>query len=172
MLKNAIAETAPILVVDIESPLSYNRDLRIINNANMVNYSLRKRIFDVAFSLCLVLFVFSWLFPIIMLAILIESGFPVFFFQDRVGLNGKYFKCFKFRSMKTASTRKMGHNQYTPTSKNDSRVTRVGAFLRKTNLDELPQFFNVLKGDMSIVGPRPHAISFHSKYTEKSMKCH
>ena len=165
MLKNAIG-TPPVLVLNIDSPVTCNRDLRIVNNANMVNYSLRKRIFDVAFSLSLILFVFSWLFPIIMLAIIIESGFPVFFFQDRVGLNGRHFKCFKFRSMRRAVTVKTGHSQYTPTTKNDSRITRVGAFLRKTNLDEFPQFFNVLKGDMSIVGPRPHAISFHSKYQE------
>ncbi len=165
MVKNAVFGAPSVVVVNVDG-LESERDGRIINKANLVNYSFRKRAFDIAFSLCLIVFVFSWLFPIIMLAIIIESGLPVFFFQDRVGLNGRYFKCFKFRSMRRADSKKVGNNLYTPTAKNDSRITRVGKFLRKTNLDELPQFFNVLKGDMSVVGPRPHAISFHNKYQE------
>lgn len=165
MVKNAIFGAPSVVVVNVDG-FETERTSRIVNKANLVNYSFRKRAFDIMFSLCLIVFVFSWLFPIIMLAIIIESGFPVFFFQDRVGLNGKHFKCFKFRSMKRAVTTKQGNSHYTPTAKNDARVTRVGKFLRKTNLDELPQFFNVLKGDMSVVGPRPHAISFHNKYQE------
>ena len=125
-----------------------------------VNTSFRKRAFDIFFSFFVIFFIFSWLFPLIALLIKITSKGPVLFVQDRVGLNGNTFKCFKFRTMKVADVKYM----YTPTDKSDSRITLIGQFLRKTNLDELPQFFNVLKGDMSIVGPRPHPIAFHNEY--------
>lgn len=114
-------------------------------------YRILKRIFDVVFSLLIMIFVLSWLFPILALLIRLDSRGPVFFIQRRVGFLGKSFKCFKFRTMvlnKEANT-KMATN-------NDPRITKIGKILRKTNLDELPQFFNVLTGDMSVVGPRPH----------------
>lgn len=129
-------------------------------NAYGINYSFLKRTFDIFFSFAVILFAFSWLFPLIALLIKLNSRGPVFFVQDRVGLNGRLFKCYKFRTMKTADVKYM----YTPTTSGDCRVTSFGRILRRTNLDELPQFFNVFKGDMSIVGPRPHPIAFHKTY--------
>ncbi len=115
------------------------------------NYRIWKRIFDVIFSLFVLIFVLSWLFPILAILIRIDSQGPVFFIQKRVGFLGRTFNCFKFRTMvvnREANTR-MATN-------NDPRITKLGRVLRKSNLDELPQFFNVITGDMSIVGPRPH----------------
>jgi len=118
-----------------------------------------KRSFDVFFSLFIIVFVFSWLCPILAILIKIESPGPVFFIQLRTGLDGRSFRCYKFRSMYVnpeADSR--------PATRNDDRITRIGSLLRKTSLDELPQFFNVLIGNMSIVGPRPHMISHAEKY--------
>lgn len=120
---------------------------------------LFKRTFDILFSLVVILGVFPWLFPIIGLLIKLESSDPIFFFQERTGYWNKSFSFIKFRSMAT--------NQNANTKqaiRNDVRVTRFGAFLRKTSLDELPQFFNVLKGDMSVVGPRPHMLKHTEEY--------
>ena len=126
-----------------------------------INTSFAKRFFDVLFSLAIIIFILSWVYPIIFIIIKLTSKGPALFIQDRVGLNGRYFKCYKFRTMKVVDVKYM----YTPTSQDDNRITTFGNFLRKTNLDELPQFFNVLKGDMSVVGPRPHAIAFHHTYS-------
>jgi putative colanic acid biosynthesis UDP-glucose lipid carrier transferase len=115
------------------------------------NFFIVKRIFDIVFSSLVIIFILSWLFPIIALMIKLDSRGPVFFVQRRVGRWGKSFRCLKFRTMvvnEQANTRQA--------SENDSRITRVGNFLRKSNLDEFPQFFNVLLGQMSVVGPRPH----------------
>ncbi len=116
-----------------------------------------KRIFDLMFSSLAFIFLFSWLFPLIALIIKLESKGPVFFVQDRWGRNGKKFKCYKFRSMRPESKDVNEKDEFQQAKKNDPRITRVGAILRKTSLDELPQFINVLKGEMSVVGPRPHA---------------
>lgn len=113
-----------------------------------------KRVFDVIFSSLVIIFILSWLFPIISLFIILDSGFPVIYSQKRNGLKGVYFNCLKFRSMRPDKD-----NDKKATVKGDLRITKVGSFLRRTSLDELPQFFNVLKGDMSVVGPRPHMIS-------------
>lgn len=110
-----------------------------------------KRLFDIAFSTSFLMLVAIWLFPLIGLAIRLNSPGPVFFRQKRVGLNGKTFTCFKFRTMTHDPAR-----GFTQAQKRDSRITRVGAILRRTNLDEIPQFINVLVGDMSVIGPRPH----------------
>ena len=110
-----------------------------------------KRIFDVIFSLTFMLLIGSWLFPLIALAIRLDSSGPVLFRQSRVGLDGKIFKCLKFRTMVHEPDA-----GFVQAQKNDSRITRVGAILRKTNLDEIPQFLNVLHGEMSVIGPRPH----------------
>lgn len=113
-------------------------------------YIILKRAFDLAFSSA-VLFLAAPLFLLIALAVRLSSPGPIFFVQDRVGLNGKLFRMYKFRTMLHAP-----QEAYTRwTVKDDPRCTRVGRILRQTALDELPQFFNVLKGDMSIVGPRP-----------------
>lgn len=117
-----------------------------------------KRIFDLVFSLLAIVLLFSWLFPIIGLIIKITSKGPIFFKQDRWGLNNKTITCLKFRTMVNCSKDVDDDGNYMQAQKNDPRVTRIGKFLRKTNLDELPQLFNVLLGSMSLVGPRPHPV--------------
>ncbi|MDN3687151.1 exopolysaccharide biosynthesis polyprenyl glycosylphosphotransferase [Cyclobacterium jeungdonense] len=121
-----------------------------------------KRVFDACFSVFVILFVLSWLIPLLALLIKWESKGPVFFFQKRTGVNNLEFCCIKFRTMVA--------NPWSDTlqaTKNDPRVTRVGAFLRRFSLDELPQFFNVLKGDMSVVGPRPHAVPMNMVFKKQ-----
>ncbi|GEJ46667.1 hypothetical protein CRS_32750 [Chryseobacterium sp. ON_d1] len=125
------------------------------------NY-LMKRTFDIFFSALILIFICSWVFPIIAILIRTTSKGPVFFLQKRYGFHEEVFNCIKFRTMivNDESTTKT-------TSLNDSRITKVGRFLRKTSLDELPQFINVLKGDMSVVGPRPHMLSVDNYYKPK-----
>jgi len=126
-------------------------------------YLFQKRIFDVAFS-ALILLLTLPLTSLIALAIKLSGSGPILFTQDRVGLNGRVFRMLKFRTMRVGS-REEGDTRWT--SDNDPRRTPVGTFLRKTNLDELPQFFNVLKGDMSIVGPRPERPYFVERFLEE-----
>jgi len=128
--------------------------------------SLIKRGFDLSFSFLLFVFIFSWLFPLIALAIRLDSRGPVFFLQERWGKGGKVFKCYKFRTMRHKSSTVKGGTFY-QTVKDDPRITRVGRFLRKSNLDELPQIINVLLGEMSLVGPRPHAVRHSIETREK-----
>ncbi len=109
-----------------------------------------KRCFEIGFSIVVIVAVLSWLVPVLSILIKLESKGPVFFRQGRPGFVEKEFFCYKFRSMK------MNKVSETEASKDDPRVTRIGKFMRKTSLDELPQFMNVLVGDMSVVGPRPH----------------
>jgi len=121
---------------------------------------LFKRLFDVLFSFFTVLFLLSWFLPILSLLIKLESKGPVFFKQKRTGLNNKTFTCYKLRSMVV--------NSYSDTlqaSASDYRITPMGHFLRNTNIDELPQFFNVLQGAMSVVGPRPHMLKHTEEYS-------
>ena len=118
-----------------------------------------KRLIDIIISLAVVVFVLSWLTPIIALFIKKESDGPVFFKQIRNGINYEEFSCLKFRSMIVNDN---AHKLQA--TKGDTRVTKIGAFLRKTSLDEMPQFINVLLGDMSVVGPRPHMIKENDKY--------
>lgn len=110
-----------------------------------------KRWFDVVFSIAVLALIGSWLFPLLALAIRLDTRGPVIFRQKRVGLHGAIFSCWKFRTMSWKAD-----DGFTQARKDDPRITRVGRFLRKTNLDELPQFFNVLTGHMSVIGPRPH----------------
>ena len=121
-----------------------------------------KRIFDIIFSLCFISFILIWLFPIVYILINLDSKGPVFYKQKRNGLNNIIFNCFKFRSMYYIKN----PTEFKITEKNDSRVTKIGKFLRKTSIDELPQFINVLFGDMSIVGPRPHALEHNNQYID------
>ena len=118
-----------------------------------------KRLFDIIFSLLVITFLLSWLTPILAIIIRSESKGPVFFNQIRNGYNFKKFYCYKFRSMKINS-----EADSVQATRNDKRLTRIGAFLRKTSIDELPQFFNVLAGSMSVVGPRPHMVKENEKY--------
>lgn len=121
-----------------------------------------KRFFDIVFSSAVIIFLLSWLTPIIAILIKLESKGPVFFKQSRNGFNYKEFDCFKFRSM----TPNKDAHLYQAT-KGDLRITKIGKFIRKTSIDELPQFFNVLFGDMSVVGPRPHMVSHTNMYAKR-----
>ena len=121
-----------------------------------------KRFFDILFSLFVIVFVLSWLTPILAICIKLESKGPVFFKQSRNGFNYQEFDCYKFRSM---TPNKDAHLHQA--TKGDDRITKVGVFIRKTSMDELPQFFNVLFGDMSVVGPRPHMVSHTNMYAQR-----
>ncbi len=123
-----------------------------------------KRIFDIFFSSLVIIGLLSWLTPLLALLIKIESRGPIFFKQGRPGIDEKEFFCYKFRSMKINITTER------EASKNDPRVTRIGRFLRKTSIDEMPQFLNVLLGEMSVVGPRPHLWSQNKAYGNKIKK--
>jgi len=125
-------------------------------------YMVVKRVFDIIFSSLVIIFLLSWLTPLIAILIKLESRGPVFFKQSRNGFNYKEFDCYKFRSM----TPNKDAHLYQAT-RGDQRVTKIGRFIRKTSIDELPQFFNVLFGDMSVVGPRPHMVSHTNMYAKK-----
>lgn len=123
-----------------------------------------KRAFDILFSVIIIATVLSWLIPILAILIKMESRGPVFFKQGRPGIDEEEFFCYKFRSMRVNMTTEK------EASKNDPRVTKIGRFLRKTSMDELPQFINVLVGDMSVVGPRPHLWSQNKVYGQRIKK--
>ncbi|MEX2379348.1 MAG: undecaprenyl-phosphate glucose phosphotransferase [Vicingaceae bacterium] len=142
------------------TPVLYLKDFPLDNDINL----FVKRLFDLIFSSMIILGLFSWLFPIIALCIKLESRGSVFFVQKRSGKGKKPFKCIKFRSMrKPANGDEAVFKQAT---KNDSRITKIGSFIRKTSIDELPQFFNVFIGNMSVVGPRPHPLDLDDQYKE------
>jgi Undecaprenyl-phosphate glucose phosphotransferase len=122
---------------------------------------LVKRTFDIVFSFLVITLIFSWLFPILAVLIKLSSKGPVFFKQVRLGERKKKFTCYKFRSMQINN--EADSKQAT---RNDPRVTKLGAFLRKSNMDELPQFFNVLLGQMSVVGPRPHPLKLNDQFRD------
>ena len=122
--------------------------------------ALIKRIFDVVFSLAVIVFLFPVVYTIIAIAIKIDSKGPIIFKQLRAGKKNRLFECYKFRTMYTFN------QSLRQASKGDPRITKVGKILRKTSLDELPQFFNVLIGNMSVVGPRPHIISQVDEYSK------
>jgi len=122
---------------------------------------LLKRSFDLIVSTLTIVFILSWLFPVIALLIKLSSRGPVLFIQERTGMNNKTFKCLKFRSMQMNSE---ANKKQAKT--NDPRITIIGRLLRKTNLDEFPQFINVFLGQMSIVGPRPHMLAHTDQYSK------
>lgn len=126
-----------------------------------VGNRIKKRALDIVVSLFVIIFILSWLMPLIGLLVLLESGRPIFFKQLRTGKDKKSFYCWKFRSMK-----KNKEADVKQASQNDSRITTLGKILRKTSLDEFPQFINVLKGEMSLVGPRPHMLKHTSDYSK------
>lgn len=122
-------------------------------------HRMAKRLFDIVFSTLVIILIFPIVFPIVIIFIKLEGKGSVFFIQKRNGLNNRVFNCIKFRTMVV--------NKYADTQaavSNDERITRVGKFLRNSSIDELPQFFNVFIGDMSVVGPRPHMISDNEKF--------
>lgn len=142
----------------------YIRDLRIVNPQkiplDLVENQVKKRIFDIVFSGLVIVLLMSWLYPLMALLIKLNSKGPVMFQQLRTGVNKVTFGCYKFRSMEVndeADTKQA--------TANDPRITKIGRFMRKTNIDELPQFFNVFKGQMSVVGPRPHMLKHTDDYS-------
>ncbi|MGA9211095.1 exopolysaccharide biosynthesis polyprenyl glycosylphosphotransferase [Kaistella sp.] len=142
-------ETQPILVQS-KFPLDY-----------LTNIVL-KRTFDLLFSFLILVLICTWLFPIIALLIKLNGKGPVFFVQKRYGYHDEVFNCIKFRTMYIN-----GDSARKTTEENDKRITKIGKFLRKTSLDEMPQFLNVLKGEMSVVGPRPHMLLVDDFYKLK-----
>lgn len=146
-----------------------NSQAKIIMNDEVVRASKAatskaKRALDIAVAL-VALLLLSPVFLVIAVVVKLSSPGPVLFKQQRSGLNGIPFEIYKFRSMKVHSE----EGTVTQAKKNDDRITRIGRFIRRTSLDELPQFINVLKGEMSVVGPRPHALA-HDEYYAKKIK--
>ena len=137
-------------------PVLSLRDIPLDNPIN----AFIKRSFDIVFSLVVIIGLLSWLTPILALLITLESKGPVFFRQTRNGIDNREFYCYKFRSM--APNKNADDIQAT---KNDMRITKIGKFIRKTSIDELPQFYNVLFGTMSVVGPRPHMVKHTNEYS-------
>lgn len=127
---------------------------------NNIQNKLLKRIFDISFSLCCLLLLTPAILMIIVVHKLLMGG-ATLFIQERIGYRNKRFQFIKFRTMNETNTNDM---DFKPVEKNDSRITKFGALLRKSNLDEIPQFINVIKGNMSVIGPRPHAVLYHEKY--------
>ena len=140
---------------------AFTTKLELTDARQIVRIPQSKRLFDVAFALVVAIALLSWLIPLIAILIKAESKGPVFFKQLRTGKDGKAFYCYKFRSMRVNAD-----SDTKQASRGDARVTRVGAYLRKTSLDELPQFINVLLGEMSIVGPRPHMLAHTEEYSQ------
>ena len=120
-----------------------------------------KRTFDIIVSLLVIVFILSWVLPIAAILIKLTSKGPIFFLQDRTGIDGVPFKILKLRTMYVNDD-----SDKVSCQKNDSRITSVGNFLRKTYIDEMPQFFHALSGKMSVVGPRPHMISHTKEFGE------
>jgi putative colanic acid biosysnthesis UDP-glucose lipid carrier transferase len=153
LLKTDLHKELPPLAANEESTNTENAIIaRFV--ASRSKYLYAKRGLDILFSFLAIALVLSWLLPLVAIWIKLGSKGPVFFSQDRVGRNGHIFRCLKFRTMiqnEDADEK--------PAEENDHRITKAGRFLRKTNIDELPQFFNVLIGDMSLTGPRPHMLS-------------
>ncbi|WP_241502262.1 exopolysaccharide biosynthesis polyprenyl glycosylphosphotransferase [Hymenobacter glacialis] len=144
--------------------MDYIRDIPILSERKepleeVIN-RVQKRIFDIAISSVAIVFVLSWLAPLLSLIIYATSPGPVFFAQWRNGKNNRPFRCFKFRSMAVSS-----ESDSRQATRNDVRVTSIGRFMRKTSLDEFPQFINVLLGNMSIVGPRPHMLEHTKRFS-------
>jgi putative colanic acid biosynthesis UDP-glucose lipid carrier transferase len=153
ILSHRYRDLLGIPVVDLNHPK--NTGLR----------GLCKMLFDRGFALGVLILLLP-LFAVLSLAIKCSSLGPVFFTQSRLGLNGKRFDVYKFRSMKLHQE---SDGNLTQATRNDPRITPIGRFMRRTSLDELPQFINVLKGEMSVVGPRPHALIHNDLYKDKLM---
>jgi putative colanic acid biosynthesis UDP-glucose lipid carrier transferase len=153
------------LFIKREVHIEYFGDLPVLSlrvePLDDVGNRLKKRALDIVVSVFAIVFILSWLIPLLGLLIYLESGRPIFFKQMRTGKNLKPFNCWKLRSMRV--NKDANEKQ---ASKNDNRITTIGKFIRKTSLDEFPQFFNVLKGEMSLVGPRPHMLKHTIDYSK------
>jgi putative colanic acid biosynthesis UDP-glucose lipid carrier transferase len=148
---------APFTIPEESSAKQFSaRSFVDIKNA----FFIAKRVIDISISLFFILFVLSWLIPVLAILIPLDSKGPVFFLQRRVGRGGKGFLCLKFRTMRVNEECHTRH-----ASKNDRRITRLGGLLRRSNIDEFPQFINVFLGQMSLVGPRPHMYADCSRFS-------
>jgi len=157
------------VVPDLNSVIAAHFQIRYMNDFPVLSLRqeplenlhnrFKKRLFDIVFSSLVIILILSWLYPLIALLIKLQSPGPVLFKQKRSGRNNKPFTCYKFRSMRVNKD-----SEKVQATKNDSRITPIGNFLRRSSLDELPQFFNVLKGEMSVVGPRPHMLAHTEQY--------
>jgi len=154
-IAGALAAPYTISYMGGEFPIITLRNEPLESMANR----FKKRAFDLIFSTLVIVFVLSWLYPIIALLIKLQSRGPVLFKQERSGINDQPFWCYKFRSM-----RMNDDSNKKQATKGDSRITSIGRFLRKSSLDEMPQFFNVFLGEMSVVGPRPHMLRHTEEY--------
>lgn len=157
----------PDLTTDTELPyeVSYMEGMPVLSIRHQPTYEMenrfKKRAFDLVVSMAVLVFILSWLYPLMALLIKLGSRGPVLFRQLRSGRDNKPFWCYKFRSMYVNE-----NSDSHQASRNDPRVTRLGSFMRRTSIDELPQFLNVLEGYMSIVGPRPHMLKHTEQYRE------
>ena len=157
----------PDLSFFIKQPvhINYLRDMPVLSMRSEplddVSSRGRKRFFDLVVSFLVIVFILSWLIPLLGIIIWFESKGPIFFAQQRTGRDNKTFNCLKFRSMRVNSEANTKQAQ-----RNDDRLTRIGKFMRRTSLDEFPQFINVFKGEMSIVGPRPHMLRHTEDYSK------
>ena len=161
-----IANSIPDTLIDMNDTFTQTKERELINEverqANDSYKEITKRVFDVTLAFLTLVSIVSWLFPLIAIAIKFSSRGPVFFKQLRHGKDNVPFYCYKFRSMVTND-----QADVLQAVKDDRRVTRFGKYLRKTSLDELPQVFNVLRGNMSIVGPRPHAVPMNEIFSKE-----
>ncbi len=139
----------------------FDRPLRVTNAyaRKQPLGDLKKRAFDLVVAGFITVTILSWLIPILCLLIRLTSAGPPIFVQVRSGRNGRQFPCLKFRTMAYVP-----NDQFSQATRNDLRVTSLGRILRRTNLDEMPQFLNVLAGHMSVVGPRPHPLPLDAQY--------
>ncbi len=151
--------------------VDYVRDIPILSLRNEpldeISNRIKKRLLDIGVSSLVIIFILSWLVPIIGLLIWLESRGPIFFVQQRAGKNNQLFPLYKFRTMISDSRDVDEKGTYNQAKRNDPRITGLGAFLRKTSMDELPQFLNVFLGNMSVVGPRPHPQPLNNASVEK-----
>lgn len=160
-------KVVPNLSIFLKKPvvIDYIRDMPILSLRSDpledIWNRMKKRMLDVMVSFFVITFILSWLMPLLGLLIKLESRGPIFFVQTRTGRTDKPFKCLKFRSMCANN-----ENEFIQATVNDHRVTKIGAFIRKTSLDEFPQFLNVFIGNMSIVGPRPHMIQHTTSFSK------
>ncbi len=158
----------PDLAIFVKRPMyvDYFGDMPILSARSEplddIANRIKKRVLDLVVSFLVVLLILSWLIPIISLFIWLGSKGPIFFVQKRSGVNNKTFNCLKFRSMKMNTEANVRQ-----ATRDDDRLTSIGKFLRKTNLDEFPQFFNVFMGSMSIVGPRPHMLKHTEDFSQQ-----
>jgi lipopolysaccharide/colanic/teichoic acid biosynthesis glycosyltransferase len=156
-----IAKTGNISYNTHEIRIPGKKDLRHTRPDKRKIYFIVKRGFDLGFSLVVIAGVLSWLMPVMAILIKLDSRGPVLFLQKRIGRGGRPFTCYKLRTMVVNEDADL-----CPASENDERVTRLGKILRKSHLDELPQFFNVFFGSMSLVGPRPYMLSDCHTFSE------